>query len=392
MRVRRFSVRILLPLLAMASAGAGQSAELTGIVTQVQGAVQAVGPGLRGLPRATLWQTLHAGVTVRVPDGGVAGIACSNRRFVRLQGPVSLALTEQACAAGKELTPAEYALIAPQAGRFKVVRGLLVLERDMRAGDEDDSLAPVVMSPRNTVLRLPRPTVSWSRVPSAGAYELRWSGHQIAGYDTALTAENVPCAVDSEGTDVCSAAWPADRPDLPPGETFLLQVAARQRVAGTWHATDPVEVHTQELFETAALESRLLHLESLGLEGVALNTARAGLLADLGLYADAAELYRRVLAVAPSPELRITLADIHLATGLHGLAEARYREALPNEVPAVQAAVAFGLGRLAYAGGHYTEAVTWFQQARGLYAALKLTDEETASGRAAAKAATHVPR
>ena len=392
MSVWRSTVRILLVLLALTSAGAGQSSELTGIVTQVQGAVQAVGPGLRGLPRATLWQTLHAGVTVRVPEGGVAGIACSNRRFIRLQGPASLALTEQTCAAGKELTPAEYALIVPQAGRFKVVRGLLVLERDLRVGKEDDPLAPMVLSPRNTLLRLPRPTVSWSRVPSADEYEVRWSGRQIAGYHSTLTAENVSCTADSEGTGVCSAAWPDDRPDLPPGGTFLLQVAARQGVAGTWHATDPVEVHTQELSETAALESRLLHLESLGLAGVALDMARAGLLADLGLYADATELYHRVLAVAPSSELRITLADIHFVTGLYGLAEACYREALPNQAPAIQAAAAFGLGRLAYADGHYREAVTRFQEARGLYAAVKLTAEETAAGRAAAKAAEHVQR
>jgi hypothetical protein len=68
---------------------------------------------------------------IRLPEGATAGIVCSNHRFVRLRGPASWSLSGADCAAGKELTPGEYSLVAPQAGRFKVVDGLLTIEREI---------------------------------------------------------------------------------------------------------------------------------------------------------------------------------------------------------------------------------------------------------------------
>ncbi|HEX7181076.1 MAG TPA: tetratricopeptide repeat protein [Thermoanaerobaculia bacterium] len=392
MNARRSLTVLLLLLLATAGAGAEKRTELTAIITQVDGAVEADGPGLTGIPRATPWQVIRSGVTVRVPKGGVAGIVCSNRRFVRLRGPASWSLTAKACAAGKELTPAEYTLVAPQGGRFKVVSGLLVLEREMRGGDEGDPLAPVVLSPRNTVLRSPRPTVSWTRVPSATEYEVKWSGRRIAGYDTRLTAGDTACKADSEGLEVCSLPWPADRPDLPPGEIFFLRIVARQGIAESWHGNDPVEARTQAIAEAEALENRFRQLDSLSLGAGALEATRGGLLASEGLYADAAELYRRALALVPGPELLTTLGDIHLAMGLYLLAEPRYRAALADDAPAVRAAAAFGLGRIAYTRGKYQEAADSFQQARNLYSQLTLGEEEEAARQAAQKAAARAPK
>ena len=111
---------LVLSLIVVADGAAG-STELTGILTQVDGAIQLAGPGVNDLPLASLWQVIRAKVTVRVPESGAVGVVCSNRRFVRLRGPASWSLTEITCLAGKELTPGEYALIVPQAGRFKVV-------------------------------------------------------------------------------------------------------------------------------------------------------------------------------------------------------------------------------------------------------------------------------
>lgn len=365
---------------------------LQGVITQVQGAVEVVGPGVSDLPLASPWQVIRAGVVVRVPKDGFAGIACSNRHFVRLRGPVSWSLAQPGCAAGKELTPAEYALVAPQGGRFKVVEGLLVLEREMRGGDGDDPLAPVVLSPRNTVLRSPRPTVSWIRVPSVTEYEIRWSGRGSGGHDVRLQAGEVSCAEDREGLSICSVPWPEDRPDLQPGELFFLRIAARSGIADPWHSNDPVEARTQKVAEEVALERQLHDLESLGLQGAALDAARAGLLAEHGLYADAAELYRRALAAAPAPELRITLADLDAAMGLHFLAEPRYREALAEGTPSIRAAAAFGLGRIAYARGNYRDAAAFFRRARELYSQLGLGEEETAARQAAERAAARVPQ
>lgn len=109
---------------------AAQPPELMGILTQVTGTVQLTGPGVAGDPLASTWQVVRAGVTIRVPKGGSVGIMCSTSRFVRLHGPETWLLNEKACEAGKLLTPAEYSLVIPHVGRFKVVEGLQVLERE----------------------------------------------------------------------------------------------------------------------------------------------------------------------------------------------------------------------------------------------------------------------
>jgi hypothetical protein len=379
------AVSLLLGLRS-AAFGAESSAGLTAILTRVDGTVQLAGPGVGRALLARLWQVVPAGVTVRVPEGGAAGIVCSNYRFVRLRGPESWSLTDQSCATGKELTPGEYALVAPQAGRFKVVRGLLTLERELRRVDGGDPLTPLVLSPRETTVQSPHPTVSWSRVPSAVEYRVKWNGKRSGNYDTVLKADDIACAPEPGGVEACAQPWPPDRPDLPPEETFTLWIAAR---GGTdpWHWTDSVEVRTQRLSAASALEDRLQGIEKLGLEGSSLQAARAGLFAGEELFADAAEAYRRALALAPSPELRVTLADVYLVVGLHPLAETLYHEALAEGAPAVRAAATFGLGRLEYSRLHYLEAAAAFRQAREGYAGMNLGEEEAAARQAEERAA-----
>lgn len=390
----RVRIASLLLGLTATAAGATSASGLTGILTQVDGAVQLAGPGVSGSPLASLWQVIRSGVTVRLPEAAAAGIVCSNRRFVHLRGPASWSLTEAACAAGKELTPGEYSLVAPQAGRFKVVSGLLTLERGIRGVEGVDPLAPLLLSPRNTVLRSPRPTVSWLRLPAAVEYRVKWSGRG-ADYDVRLSAADVACTADRDGVNVCSLPWPPDRPDLIPDETFLLSAAARAGPDDPWHPwhwTDPVEVRTQRISAAETLEGRLRDLGSLGLEGPALDIAQAGLLAQEGLYADAAEAYRRVLVVSPTPELRVTLGDVYLVMGLFQFAELSYREAARDGGPSVQAASVFGLGRIEYARAHYREAAMDFRQALDLYAGQRLVEEETAARQAAKRATDRVPK
>lgn len=381
-------------LLGLVTAAAKQppSTALLGVITQVQGAVETIGPGVSHLPLASPWQVIKAGVTVHVPKDGSAGIVCSNRRFVRIKGPASWSLSEPACTAGKELTPAEYALIAPQGGRFKVVEGILVLEREIRSGAADDPLAPMVLSPGNTILGSPRPTVSWSRVPSATEYDVRWTGRGAGGKDKQIQAGEAACAEDREGIDRCSLPWPDDRADLLPGEIFFLRVAARRGIAGPWHVSEPIEVRTQTLAEARDLERQLRDLDRLDLQGVARDRARAGLYSERGLYAAAAELYRQALAAEPAPELWVTVADLELVMVLSFPAESRYRSLLAEPQPAVRAAAAFGLGRIAYSRSDYRAAAALFRQARELYAQLGLAEEESAAGKAVETATARAPK
>lgn len=372
--------------------GQPQPAALQGVITQVQGVVETVGPGTTDLPLARLWQVIRSGVTLRVPKDGTVGIVCSNLRFVRLHGPISWSLTEPACAAGKELTPSEYALIAPRGGRFRVIEGLLMLEREIRSGNDEDPLAPMVLSPRNTVLRSPRPTVSWSRVPSATSYQVRWRGRGTRGQDIEIRAGDITCTDELNDIVVCSLPWPEHRPDLLPGETFFLQIAAQSGITATWRSNDPMEVRTLRIAEASELERQLRDLEKLGLEGPGLDIARAGLLAEKGLYADAVRLYRQALAVVPSPELRVTIADLHFAMGLYFLAEPDYRAARMDTAAAVRAAAAFGLGRIANSHGRFGDAVASFREAHDLYSRLGLNEEGHAARQAAESAAARVPK
>jgi hypothetical protein len=376
---------------ALATAEPSKPVELTGVITQMKGAVSLAGPGVGPVPLASLWQVIRAGVTVRLPEGAAVGIACSNRRFVRLRGPgSSWSLSAQSCAAGKELTPAEYALVAPQAGRFKVVHDLLLLDREMRPVVIDDPLAPVVLTPRNTQ-RSPRPTVSWLPLPSATEFNLEWTGPRGTSYSRRLDAATVSCAAEPGGLEVCSVPWPADRADLPPGEIFYLTVAAREGIVEPWHGAETVELSTPSLAETAKLEGSLQSLKSLGLTGALLATAEAGLFAEAGLYSEAAASYRKALEAAPAPELRVTLADLYLTIGLFRFAEPLYRGELTAEAPAVRAAALFGYGRLEYALNHFKEAAERFRQAGELYRGLNLSEEETAARKAVKRAIERVP-
>lgn len=374
---------------ALAAAEPPKPVDMTGVITQVKGAVSLAGPGVGPVPLASPWQVVRSGVTLRLPERAAAGIVCSNRRFVRLRGPASWSLSEQGCAAGRELTPAEYAVVAPQAGRFKVIDGLMVLEKDLRTDDDEDPLVPVVLAPREALLS-PRPTVSWLRVPSATEFNVEWNGRG-GPRPQRLDAADLSCAAGPGGLEVCSLPWPKDRPGLPPGETYFLTLAAREGIVEPWHQAKAVEVRTLRLQDTAALESRLRDLADLGLAGAVLDTARAGLLAENKIYGDAAEAYRRALEAAPTPELRVTLADLYLTVGLFRFADPLYRQALGEEGPAVRAAAAFGLGRLEYARRRFKEAFERFRQAEEIYRGQKLSEEEETARQAAKRAADRLP-
>ena len=369
---------------------------LSAVVTQIEGAVEVTGAGTRGLPMANLWQVVQAGGGVRVPEGGSAGVVCSNRRFVRIKGPAIWSLSEEACAKGKELTPGEYALVVPRGGRFRVVEGIMVVEREIRTEDFSDPLAPIVLAPRNTTVRLPRPTVVWSRVASATEYEVKWTGRGVDGSRT-LPVADVDCSEVRDGLTICALPWPSDRADLAPGETFYLRVSARGGLFEPWHFNSLVKVETQTLAASQDLERRMRDLENLGLGKAALDAARAGLLADRGLLSEAAEAYRQSLAKDDSPELRITRADLRFSMGLLSLADQDYREALKGAEPAGRAAAAkFGLGRIANARQNFLEAEQLFREAGDLYSSLHLEEEtevaRKAESRAGAKARKQVPK
>lgn len=378
-------------LLGPALAGAGS---LTAVVTQIEEGgetVQLQETASRSLLPPKPWHVVRAGARFVVPKGARLGIVCSTEFFVRIEGPASWELDEKACSHGRHLARVDYELIVPQGGRLRVVPGLLGLAQEMR-GNEDDLLAPTILSPRNTALRTPRPSISWVRVPSAVEYRIEWSGRGQASFQLRLDAEDAHCAAGWEGLEICSIPWPADRPDLSPGQTFFLKMAARDGIVAPWHESPAVEIHTLEVGKAAKLEARFHDLEGLGLSGTALETARAGLLAQNQLLADAAEAYRKLVASSPAAELEVTLADSYLRMGLLHLAASQYSKVATNESPTVRAATAFGLGQIEYGRNRYAKAKAHFLEAERLYAREGLKEEAAAAHKGATKVEARIPR
>ncbi len=356
--------------------------ELSARLTQIDGAVEITGAGVKNLPVASPWQIVRQGATVRVPAEGFAGLVCSDRHYVRLKGPADWSPTPETCTLGRLLTDAEYALVAPRAGRFSVVAGLLVVDRELRFVRGENPLAPVTYSPRSSRLRSFRPTVSWLEVENADAYLVDWQSEGQERRRYRIPVDGASCRREADGLDLCTFPFPPDAPDLAPGAPYRLTVSALDRTSRIWFADAPVETTTPSLAEATRIEESLAELKSLGFEGATLAAAQAGRLAGQGLYSDAANLYRRLQTNDSTVEFGVTLADLYLVTGLDILAEPLYRKALTAEPPTVRAAAAFGLGRIAYERQLYSEAAALFDQARKGFAELGLGEEAQAAEQA----------
>lgn len=169
-------------------------------------------------------------------------------------------------------------------------------------------------------------------------------------------------------------------------------MASRSGKAESWHWSNSVKVCAASKADSLALESSFRELDALGLKGPILEAAYGGVLARKGFYLEAADAFRRVLAVTTNPEIRLTLGDIDLAIGLHRRSEMRFREALDNDSIAVRAAALFGLGRVEYSRARYHEARTHFHQARILYSELGLEEELKAALLAEEKSSANSPK
>jgi len=374
-------------------AGRAGGTMLTGIITQIEQDKERVElrePGTTSplVPRSG--QTVQAGARLTIPQGARIGVVCSTQHFVRIHGPASWTLDAKACSLGRQLSLADYSLIVPRGGRLRVVSGLLGLELEMR-GDEGDYLAPVVLSPRNTALRTLRPAISWSRVPGAIEYQIEWTGRGKDTFLLRLDAKNVSCGTSWEGLEVCSILWPADQPELTTNQTSFLKVSARDRLTVPWHESTAAMVHTLDADEQRGLEDRLQDLRCHGLEGVALETARASLLAESNLLGDAAEIYRQILD-SSGPPIEVTLADLYLRMGLVRIAESHYTRASGQEDPLVRAAAAFGFGRIEYSLKSYARAASRFRESEEIYRREGLEEEKAAALEAIAKSEARIPR
>ncbi|HSF41988.1 MAG TPA: hypothetical protein VLT87_19465, partial [Thermoanaerobaculia bacterium] len=128
-------------LMAILLAGAVRGADLTAVLSQVEGkvTVKEEAPRRRSpdsgasVRQARFLQVVRAGDEIRVPAGAGAGLVCSNDRWIALPQEMESRLTKDLCLQGKPLPPGTYKKLAPVGGRFQSVEGALVLERNTRA-------------------------------------------------------------------------------------------------------------------------------------------------------------------------------------------------------------------------------------------------------------------
>lgn len=382
-------------LAAILLAGAVRGADLTAVLSRVQGnvTVQEEAPRRRSpdsrapVRQARFLQIVRGGDGIHVPADAGAGLVCSNDRWIALPQGAESRLTADLCLRGKPLPPGTYKKLAPVGGRFRSIEGALVLERNTRAPEDELFGAPVLLSPRNTSLLEARPEIVWTPVKEAVEYEIAWVGSE--SFRLRLNASETPC--DRSGDDwgeakVCSLPWPDSVPDLPSGEIVFLSVAARYGLASPLRKEEePIRI--QRLTEERREEVRasLEPLKDLPLEAEMRQLLEAEVYAREGVFSEAIPAYRRALELREASEIRITLGDACFAVGLFRCAAKSYQRvtALGNE-DATRAAAEFGLGRVEIVYFNFERARSHFNKSRDLYALLGMTNESAVASQALA--------
>ncbi len=254
----------------------------------------------------------------------------------------------------------------------------------------------MLLSPRNTALLEGRPLLRWTRIATASDYVIELLG-QRGAFVARLRAADVDCGHDAEGwgeTDVCAAAYPAALPELAPGKSYFLSIGARESIASPLDKPTFGElVRRLPTEQAAAVAAAAEKVQALPLVAAAHWLILAGLFADYELLTDAVVAYRHVLDLEPTAEVRVSLGDAYLRTGLGFLAEHSYRAAgEASSEPAVAAAVAFGLGHSHVLAGRYAEAIEHFRHAGELYQRLGFEEEATVASQQAAKMERRLPK
>lgn len=377
-------------LSAILLAGAVRGADLTAVLSRVQGhvTVREEAPRQRsaasGAPvrQARFLQIVRGGDGIHVPADAGAGLVCSNDRWIALPQGKESRLTADLCLQGKPLPPGTYKKLAPVGGRFQSIEGALVLERDTRVPGFG---VPTLLSPRNTSLLDARPEIVWTPVQGATEYVINLEGSTSSGIR--LDASETPC--NRNGDDwgeekVCSVPWPNSFPDLPAGETFSLSVGAcHSLVSPPLKELEPIRIQRLTEEQREKVRTGLEQLKDLPLEAGARQLLEAEIYARAGVLSEAIPAYRKAVELREAPESWITLGDACFAVGLFRCAAKSYQRvtALGNE-DATRAAAEFGLGRAQIAYRDFERAKSHFNRSRDLYDRLGMTNEAAEASQA----------
>jgi hypothetical protein len=257
----------------------------------------------------------------------------------------------------------------PQPSDKLLASGAIGIASANRGGS--DPLLPYIISPRQTRLLTPTPTLRWNGVPGATGYTVRVSGGEVK-----WQVEVDPAGVDSTeigNIELVSLIYPG--PSLQPGVTYLLTVEADTGASS--QAEDVVGLGFTRLNETEAprVQAAAEKLAGLKLSHEAQAFALAQLYAGRNLTAEAIETLEALASNgSQAAAVYLTLGDLYRKISLTRLAETRYLMAVELAVAAGdvegQAAAQAGLGEVYAAIGNFDEATRWLHQAQAEYEAL----------------------
>lgn len=349
------------------------SVNLTAVLVGVQGDVRVIRPGgpKSGVPAAN-FQVVRGEDRLLLGRRGQVRLVCSTERRVELRNATSRTVG-QICSRGLSLPSGSYRSVAPRVGRIISTGGMPVIEPSIRMVKPE-----ILLSPGNTALLDKRPSIRWRSVPEAVEYEIFLTGLQ---QPIRIEASAANCRPDPEaaGARICTTPFPQEHPGLEPDRIYFLGLGSREDLAAPL-AMDPwvrLERLTENRVQSVA--ERLAAFSLLPENSVDRPLLEAGVYSSEGLWADAAEAYRRALSRGGGPAVAVALGDVEMEAGLASSALARYRTASDAPMPEIRAAAAFGLGRASWSLGDFAAARDRFQEAETLYGALGATEERDAA-------------
>jgi hypothetical protein len=187
-----------------------------------------------------------------------------------------------------------------------------------RGPDTDKEGAPIVISPRKTMLRNLRPTIRWAPIAGAKA---------ATTYNVTLYGDNMKPIWTKDVVSETNLIYPDIEPPLRPGQTY--------KVVVTSEGLNSQQDHSPGLGFTTftpAQERRLADEEKkrkqLDLPEPQIRFLVTNLYAARELYAEAIEQLEDLYKTMKEPEVARTLGDFYAATGLNREAEKKYLEAL----------------------------------------------------------------
>lgn len=313
---------------------------VTALVTRVDGSGSAEAPGGR-LVELRPGQVLPGDSRISVPAGGAVALVCSGERHVLLEAggesravrrPLEIA-AEAACAGGELLLPGTYRALARGDRDLALERSgqvrHRVLQVNTRGAEEDDPRIPVLLAPRETAVRHPRPDIRWTRVAGAVEYVLELVG--TTPWSERIRVQEVACTTVEHPPgrlEICAVAWPASAPDLRSGETVFLTVGARTGTVSPLRAAEERSLRLVSPELGARVEAAVAAIREAGLPPGETALRSGTLLAAHGLRGEATDLLRASLAEEPSGPGFLLLGALELERQLPRAAIRSFEEAL----------------------------------------------------------------